>query len=403
MADDRAEYERLRRALSGESLPCALIDLDAFDRNADRTFSLVRARRKSLRIATKSIRSPLLLRRLLDRGADVCRGLMCFAAREAAWLAGEGFDDLLVAYPTVLRADLEALAKASAAGKQMSLVVDSVAHLDALARAGREFATTMKAVVELDVAYRAFGIHLGVRRSPLRTPEDVVALLEAARGLDGVTVRGVMGYEAHVAGLTDANPFTSAQNPLKRLFKRLAAPAAADLRARTLALARKRGFEVALVNGGGTGSLGTTAAEDAVTEVTAGSAFFASQLFDYYRGLDLRPAAFFACQVVRSSDEGFVTCHGGGWVASGEAGPDRLPRPWLPAGLELVPVEGAGEVQTPLVTRGASVSLEPGDPVFFRHAKAGELAEHVNEFLLVEGDRVTGRAPTYRGLGKAFL
>jgi D-serine deaminase-like pyridoxal phosphate-dependent protein len=105
---------------------------------------------------------------------------------------------------------------------------------------------------------------------------------------------------------------------------------------------------------------------------------------------------------VRRPGPNLVTCHGGGYIASGASGPDRLPVPALPPGLELLPMEGAGEVQTPLrVPRG--VSLRLGDPVLFRHAKAGELAEHAAEYLLVRGDHLEDRAPTYRGLGHCFL
>jgi D-serine deaminase-like pyridoxal phosphate-dependent protein len=82
--------------------------------------------------------------------------------------------------------------------------------------------------------------------------------------------------------------------------------------------------------------------------------------------------------------------------------PDRLPVVALPPGLALLPMEGAGEVQTPLRV-GGEVKLELGDPVFLRHAKAGELAEHFNEYLLLRGHRIETRAPTYRGLGQCFL
>ena len=144
------------------------------------------------------------------------------------------------------------------------------------------------------------------------------------------------------------------------------------------------------------------AAEAPITEVAAGSGFLASHLFDRYRDITLEPAACFALQAVREPAAGFVTCLGGGLVASGAAGVDRLPVPYLPPGLRLTGAEGAGEVQTPLrVPEGVRVAL--GSPVFFRHAKAGELAEHFNEYLLVRGDRVVGRARTYRGEGKAFL
>jgi D-serine deaminase-like pyridoxal phosphate-dependent protein len=47
--------------------------------------------------------------------------------------------------------------------------------------------------------------------------------------------------------------------------------------------------------------------------------------------------------------------------------------------------------------------LELGDPVILQHAKAGELCERFNHLLLIQGGRVVGRVPTYRGAGQAFL
>jgi D-serine deaminase-like pyridoxal phosphate-dependent protein len=173
-----------------------------------------------------------------------------------------------------------------------------------------------------------------------------------------------------------------------------------DRIARALAAA---GLTPAIFNGGGTGSIRASAHEEVLTEVTAGSGFLDSHLFDAYRNLTLEPAAYFALQVVRRPSEGMVTCHGGGYVASGSWGRDRLPVPTLPAGLRLTTLEGAGEVQTPLELHQHDIQLALGDPVFFRHAKAGELAEHFAEYLMVRGFRVEGRAATYRGLARCFL
>ncbi|PLW74406.1 alanine racemase, partial [Streptomyces sp. DJ] len=99
---------------------------------------------------------------------------------------------------------------------------------------------------------------------------------------------------------------------------------------------------------------------------------------------------------------GAVTVLGGGYPASGPAGRDRLPVPWLPRGLSYDPREGAGEVQTPLLG-AAAADLRVGDRVWFRHAKAGELCERFETLHLVEGDRVVASVPTYRGEGKTFL
>jgi D-serine deaminase-like pyridoxal phosphate-dependent protein len=148
--------------------------------------------------------------------------------------------------------------------------------------------------------------------------------------------------------------------------------------------------------------LESTAAEPVVTEVTAGSGLFAPGLFDHYRAFRPRPAAFFCVPVVRRPDAGTATVLGGGYPASGPAGRDRLPKPYLPAGLRLTALEGAGEVQTPL-TGGGARALRPGDRVYLRHAKAGELCERFNSLLLIEGDRVVDEVPTYRGEGRAFL
>ena len=114
------------------------------------------------------------------------------------------------------------------------------------------------------------------------------------------------------------------------------------------------------VNGGGTGSIERTAAEPAVTEVAAGSGLYGPTLFDTYRAFRPVPAAFFVLPVVRKPTAKLATALGGGYIASGAAGRDRLPRPVIPHGLKLDALEGAGEVQTPLLGRGAA-GLRVGD------------------------------------------
>ncbi|HXN37075.1 MAG TPA: amino acid deaminase/aldolase, partial [Solirubrobacteraceae bacterium] len=153
---------------------------------------------------------------------------------------------------------------------------------------------------------------------------------------------------------------------------------------------------------GGTGSLERTAGEPAVTEVSAGSGLYGPTLFDAYRAFAPRPAAMFALPVVRRPGRRVATALGGGYLASGPADAACLPRPHLPAGLRLDRLEGAGEVQTPLLGAAAE-RLEIGDRVYMRHAKAGELCERFASLYLIEGDRIVDQAPTYRGEGQCFL
>ncbi len=156
------------------------------------------------------------------------------------------------------------------------------------------------------------------------------------------------------------------------------------------------------VNGGGTGSLAATASEAAVTELGAGSGLYGPTLFDAYRAFRPRPAAMFALPVVRRPALGVATALGGGYLASGPADSARLPRPHLPRGLRLDPMEGAGEVQTPLVGQAAD-GLRIGDRVWFRHAKAGELCERFEVLYAIEGEAVVDELRTYRGEGRCFL
>jgi D-serine deaminase-like pyridoxal phosphate-dependent protein len=408
-AADVEAFARYRRALAGEALPAAFVDLDAFDANVDRLLAPLRAANKRMRIATKSLRCPALVARAAARAGDVVNGLMTYDARETAWYAGEGAAsvgaaarDLLLAYPTLQPADCGALAEANRHA-HAATVVDDATQLVPLSAAARAAGTRIPVVIDVDMSWRPVSaVHVGVRRSPLRDPDAVVDLARAIAAAPSLTFGGVMGYEAQIAGVQDAAPHAAWQNPLKRALKAGSRPAVARIRAAVVAALRAAALVPTVVNGGGTGSADWSAADDALTEVTVGSGFLVGHLFDHYAGLSLSPALFFALQATRRPTARIVTCHGGGWIASGPGGADRLPQPVFPAGARLLPLEGAGEVQTPVeLTDGAEVAL--GTPVFFRPAKSGELAEHFDEYLCVRNDRIDARAPTYRGLHRRFL
>jgi D-serine deaminase-like pyridoxal phosphate-dependent protein len=392
------DWRRYGKAIDGEPLPAALVDLDAFDANLEKLLAPARAANKTVRIATKSIRCPSLIKRAA--AAEGVRGLMTYSAAESAFAVDNGARDLILAYPTVHPADVRLLAELNQRAR-CAVVVDDAEQLPPLARAANDAGASIPVLIELDMSLRLLGLHLGVRRSPLRDAASLVALARRIAATRGLEFAGVMGYEAQIAGLTDAGPFAAWQNPFKRALKRGSRPSVEKSRREVVALLNESKLAPAIVNGGGTGSVEWSCAEPALTEITVGSGFLVGHLFDYYAAFQLQPALFFALQVVRRPGPGLVTCHEGGYIASGAAGPDRLPLPWLPKGCQLLPMEGAGEVQTPL-TVPQEVDLPLGAPLFFRPAKSGELAERFNHYLLVKGDAIVERAPTYRGLGHAF-
>jgi D-serine deaminase-like pyridoxal phosphate-dependent protein len=394
-----AGYDFYKSALAGQRLPAAFVDLDALSAN----LAGLRARAGALpiRLVTKSVRCVAILRRVLAGGAPF-RGLMCYSPAEAAWLASLGFDDLLVAYPSVEPGDLRAVAGQLRAGRTIALMVDSAVQVQRIAALARAEGVVQPLAIDLDMSSDFPGLRFGVFRSPVDGPAAAVALAAEIARHPSLRLDGLMGYESQIAGLMDEVPGQRAKNAVIRLLKRRSIPEITERRRATVAALAAAGHALRFVNGGGTGSVESTRADDSVTELAAGSGLYMPTLFDHYRAFRGRPAAGFALAVTRAPASGVVTCAGGGYPASGPGGADRMPRPWLPAGCTLVATEGAGEVQTP-VRVPAGVALAPGDPLLFRHAKAGELCERFNELLLIEGGAVVDKVATYRGDGKCFL
>jgi D-serine deaminase-like pyridoxal phosphate-dependent protein len=383
--------------------PFAVVDLAALRANA--AAMARRAAGKPIRLASKSVRCRELIQAAL--GMDGFRGILAFTLPEALWLASSGTsDDIVVAYPSADRTALAQLAGDRAAAGAITVMVDCPEHLDLIEKAAAAAAAgpqPVKVAIDIDAGFLGLGgaLRAGARRSPVRTPADAAALARAIVARPGLRLTGLLAYEAQIAGVGD-NP---AGRPLRalaiRYLQRMSGAELAVRRAAVVAAVRSVA-PLEFVNGGGTGSLEKTTAEDAVTEIGAGSGLFQSHLFDGYRGFTGWPAAMFALPVVRRPGPRVVTALGGGYLASGPADQARLPKPFLPAGLRLDRQEGAGEVQTPLLGTAAD-RLRIGDRVWFRHAKAGEFCERFNELHLVDGDAVVATALTYRGEGKAFL
>ncbi|WP_431944395.1 amino acid deaminase/aldolase [Micromonospora marina] len=402
MAIDRDKIrDRLDRATAHLDPPYAVVDLTAFDANAEALAG--RSGGKPLRVASKSVRVRELLTRALKRPG--WHGVMAFTLPEALWLVRSGAsDDVLVAYPTAHRGGLAELAADPALADAVTLMVDDAAQLDLIDRVCPPTRRpALRICLDLDASWRPLGgrVHVGVRRSPVHSATAAGALAAVVAGRPGFRLVGLMSYEAQIAGLGDAPPGQAVLGSAIRVAQRGSYRELLARRSAAVSAVREHG-DLEFVNGGGTGSVAATSADPAVTEVTAGSGLYGPTLFDAYRTWRPTPAAFFACAVVRRPAPGLATVLGGGWIASGQAASSRLPRPWLPEGLKLLGAEGAGEVQTPLAGKAAD-DLRVGDRVWFRHAKAGELCEHVNEVHLVEGDAVVATVPTYRGEGHAFL
>jgi D-serine deaminase-like pyridoxal phosphate-dependent protein len=377
--------------------PLAVVDLDAFDANAD---DLVRrAGGKPVRVASKSLRVPALVARVLAR--EGFAGVLAYTVAEALHLHGTGVsDDVVVAYPSVDPGALARLTASEEAAAAVTLMVDDVAHLDAVDAARGTRGVPVRVAIDVDAGLRLGNQHVGPKRSPLYDATAVTGLARAVVARPGFVLVGAMTYEGQVAGVPDDVPGHRARSLVVRRLKH-ASVAQLAVRRREVADALAGLADLEFWNGGGSGSVESTVADPVVTEVAAGSGLLVPGLFDHYQSFAPRPAAFFGLRVSRKPSPVLATVHGGGLVASGPVGEDRTPIPWAPPGLHLTALEGAGEVQTPLTGHPAAM-LGIGELVWFRHAKSGELFEHVNDVHLVRGDRIVETVPSYRGLGHAW-
>ncbi len=412
--DSHATLARLNLATADLDPPFAIVDLAGFDSN--RRDIARRAGGCTVRVASKSLRARWAVDEVLRHSQF--SGVLAFTLREAMWLAkpsalGPGIDDVVVGYPTVDRHALRQLCQEPELLARVTLMIDDAAQLELIRDAAAATSATVKVCIDVDSSWRPhprglkLPVHVGARRSPLHDRDQVAAFAVQVIAAPNVKLEGLMFYEAQIAGVANEPPKRRMRGRAIRAMQAASGRELAQRRPLVVQavnelLAQRTGRALRFVNAGGTGSLETSSADPSVSEVTAGSGFFAPTLFDGYRNFELTPAAMFALPVVRRPGPSTVTVLGGGYVASGIADPSRLPTPWLPAGLSLDSQEGAGEVQTPL-HGGAAAHLAIGDRVWFRHAKAGELAERFNEFALIRGSEVVAHVPTYRGEGKAFL
>jgi D-serine deaminase-like pyridoxal phosphate-dependent protein len=392
-------YQQYKQIFKSQQFPLAFVDLDLLDNNINTI--LERTHRGNIRIASKSVRSVEILQYLFSK-SDRFKGIMSFTANESLMLVDKGFDDILLGYPCVDKPLINQIASKISEGKTIVLMVDLVEHVQLINQIGKENNVQIPICIDLDCSSDFGPIHFGVWRSSITNNQTLQVLLDEIKKSDYVKLDGLMGYEAQIAGLGDAIKGDGVKNSIVRFLKKKSIKEIKKRRGAAIQLIKDNGFQLRFINGGGTGSIKETLEEEYITEVTVGSGFYNPTLFDNYSTFSFQPAAGFAVQIVRNPKENYFTCHGGGYIASGEIGHLKEPKIYLPKEAKLDKNEGCGEVQTPVIYKGKE-ELKVGDPIFFRHAKAGELCERFNYLHLIRNNSIQKTITTYRGDGYSFL
>lgn len=393
-------WPALASATEGLDTPFAVISQEALAHNVHDLLDRRTASGGSttIRVASKSLRVRAVIEAV--EALEGYHGVLAYTLPEALWLA-ETITDVVVGYPTVDRAAIDRLGREEKLATRVTLMVDSIAQLDFI---DSVIPPTQRARIrvclELDASWNSGLLgHMGPWRSPIHSIEEARAFAQHIVGRPGFSLVGLMAYEGQIAGTVDQPEGRPVFGAIVRWMQKQSARELAERRALAVAAIREIA-DLEFVNGGGTGSIESTSAEPAVTEIAAGSGLFGPHLFDHYGAFTPAPAAAFALSVVRKPKPDMATVLGGGWIASGPPAADRLPIAVWPEGLKMVPREMAGEVQTPF-TKASGLAV--GDRVWFRHTKSGELSEHINDVAVVHGDSIVDTFLTYRGEGKVWL
>ena len=257
----------------------------------------------------------------------------------------------------------------------------------------------VRVCLELDAAYRpAPGAHLGAMRSPVRTPAAAAARPGPSPAAPGSALVGMMAYEGQIAGVGNA-------------------------------VGGPRGAPCGRCSGGRPPNSPTAVPPPwprCATWPTSSSSTAGAP--GRWRPPRPKPPSPRSLPAPGFSDPACSTTTAAStrprrhssccrWCAAPAAGSRRWPaaagsppdRP-APTGCLSSPTRpacGTSARRAPARCRPRSGAGPPtaspiGDKVWMRHAKSGELAEHVTEVHLVTEGAVAEAWPTYRGEGQAF-
>lgn len=378
--------------------PYAWLDLNALDHNIQ--VMLRGTGDKQIRIATKSIRSLDVMRYVAQSMPDEkFAGWMTFTAAETVYLCEAGLNHLLIGYPTLEPQSTRQLMRWLKKGKDITFMVDCVAHVEFLTALAAEEDVTVPLCIDVNVSQAYPGLYFGTRRSSQQQPKQLKQFLKAILPNKYIHVTSLMGYDAQLAGVGDA-PLQKAKGAVIQSLQKRARKAVQKQRLQAVKLLEKQLGPLRFVNGGGTGSMAYSASCDEITEITIGSGLYRPALFDYYTDMPFIPSAGYTVRATRKPDIKTIVASGGGYIASGAIGDDKAPKP-IDDALSFYDTEGAGEVQTPLNMPKNRYNI--GDSIVLRHAKAGELCERFQVLHSYRGHEYVGPMKTYRGDGQCFL
>lgn len=334
--------------------PALVIDLPAMERNIRRMADYLRDGPCKLRPHFKAHKTPEIAKRQLAAGA--CTGLTVATVGEAA-VAATFCDDILIANQ-VIGQDKAARVAELATSVKIKVAVESELGLEQLSKAAQRTGSTIGALIEVNIGFRA-GTAPG---------EPAVALARRVSDTAGVELQGLMGYAGHAAGMDD------------RVQREAAERSAIERLLASVAAVREAGLPCEIVSAGSTGTFDITSQMDGVTEIQAGSYVLMDTAYAKF-GLPFEQAFWVQGTVISRPSETRVTADCGHKSCTMDHGvPDVR-------GIDGATVMFLADEHA-LLTVSPESTLKPGDPVALWPSHIDPTINLHDVFYVVDGDNV---------------
>lgn len=229
--------------------PSLLIDLDVFDANLQAMADLVSVQGVRLRPHAKAHKTSAIARRQVAAGAV---GICCQKLSEAYPFAAAGIESIHISNEFVGEDKLR-MATALAAVTRLSVCVDAVSQIAALAAAAEHAGVFITVFAEVDI---------GQQRCGVRSAPALLRLVDAILPMSHLHFGGIQAYHGGIQHLRDWSE------------RKRGAQRAAEQAASFVAALRARGIDCPVVTGGGTGSVEFDIRSGVFNEVQPGSYLF---------------------------------------------------------------------------------------------------------------------------------
>ncbi|OHT67988.1 hypothetical protein BKG70_19985 [Mycobacteroides chelonae] len=316
--------------------PAAVIELSALRHNLESAAEICRSAGVAVRPHAKTHKSGDLAHLQLEAGAV---GVCVAKVGEAEALFGAGVDNVLVTSPIVSASTASRACELADAGAQITVVVDHLDGVAALAAATVHLSTDIAVLIDIDV---------GLHRTGAPSPEQALQIAQAIDRTPGIALQGVQGYGGHWQHITA--PEDRRSSVAQGMEHLLAAIDALD----------RHGFDTRIRTGGGTGTLDADLALGVLTELQPGSYVVMDRQYGAVHGewiQSLCQALFVVSTVTKATESAWLTVDAGLKAFATDAGvpgsdvgsyawfgdeqgilvTDRSDRPALGARIDLTP------------------------------------------------------------------